>query len=338
MNRKDFLSTVVPLGAVATAFVKPSTTLKKATAGIVPPYLKKGDTIGLTCPSGFITASECQSAITKIQEWGFKIKIGNTIGARNFTLAGTDQERCQDLQRMLDDPEVKAIMLGRGGYGAVRIIDGLNFTKFVQQPKWIIGFSDATVLHLHINRNFGIPTLHSKMCNSFPDDFSLADKIQLNTIDSIRKCLMGEKMSYAAPANQNNRTGKAKGILIGGNLSLIDNLCGSISDVNTTDKILFIEDVGEYLYKLDGMLWNLKRSGKLARLKGLMIGNFRIKPDTPGEEFGKSLYEIVSEKVREYAYPVCFDFPVGHVKENYALKCGMLHELRVDDLGGELKG
>lgn len=338
MNRKDFLSTVVPFGAVVTAFAQPSTTFKKTATGKAPPYLIKGDTIGLTCPSGFITASECQSAITKMQEWGFKIKIGNTIGAKDFTLAGTDEERCQDLQRMLDDPEVKAIMLGRGGYGAVRIIDRLNFAKFVQHPKWIIGFSDATVFHLHINRNFGIPTLHSKMCNSFPDDFSLADNIQLATIESIRKCLLGENMTYKSPAAKDNRAGNAKGILIGGNLSLIDNLCGSVSDVNSAGKILFIEDVGEYLYKLDGMLWNLKRSGKLSQLKGLIIGNFRIKPDTPGEEFGKNLYEIVNEKVREYTYPVCFDFPVGHVKENYALRCGMMHELKVDHLGGELKG
>ena len=338
MNRKDFLSAVVPFAAVATTFAQTSTSLIKTPSKKAPPYLKRGDTIGLTCPSGFISASECQAAITKMQEWGFKIKIGNTIGAKDYTLAGTDQERCEDLQRMLDDPEVKAIMLGRGGYGAVRIIDSLNFTKFVQQPKWIIGFSDATVFHLHINRNFGIPTLHSKMCNSFPEDFSLADKIQTDTIESLRKCLVGEKMTYTAPANKHNRMGKAEGVLIGGNLSLIDNLCGSISDADTAGKILFIEDVGEYLYKLDGMLWNVKRSGKLSKLKGLIVGNFRIKPDTPGEEFGKTLFEIVREKVREYAYPVCFDFPVGHVKENYALKCGMRHALRVDHLGGELSG
>ncbi len=329
MNRKDFLSTVVPLAAVTTAFVQPAKESKNRISANTPAYLKNGDTIGICCPSGFITASECQSAITKMQDWRFKIKIGNTVGAQDHTLAGTDQERLTDFQRMIDDPEVKAIMLGRGGYGAVRIIDKINFSKFVQQPKWIIGFSDATVLHLHINRNFGIPTIHSKMCNSFPDDFSVADPIQIATIDSIRKCLTGIKMSYSATPNIHNQQGSAKATIIGGNLSLIDNLCGSVSDVDTMGKILFIEDVGEYLYKLDGMLWNLKRSGKLKNLKGLIIGNFRIKPDNPGEEFGKTLEQIVLEKVIEYNYPVCFDFPVGHVKENYALKCGMTHEFRV---------
>ncbi|MEO7314412.1 MAG: LD-carboxypeptidase [Ginsengibacter sp.] len=329
MNRKDFLSTVLPLAAVTTAFIQPAKESKKPVLEKTPAYLKNGDTIGICCPSGFITASECQSAITKMQDWGFKIKIGNTIGAQDHTLAGTDQERKNDFQRMIDDPEVKAIMLGRGGYGAVRIIDGIDFSKFIKNPKWIIGFSDATVFHLHINRNFGIPTIHSKMCNSFPDDFSKADQIQIATIESIRQCLTGKKMKYSAIPNIKNRQGTAKGTIIGGNLSLIDNLCGSVSDVVTSGKILFIEDVGEYLYKLDGMLWNLKRSGKLKNLKGLIIGNFRIKPDNPGEEFGKTLEQLVLEKVKEYNYPVCFDFPVGHVKENYALKCGIMHELSV---------
>lgn len=329
MNRKGFLSTVFPLTAITTAFLSPSKETKKSVLGKTPAYLKSGDTIGICCPSGFITASDCQAAITKMQEWGFKIKIGNTIGAQDHTLAGTDQERLNDFQRMLDDQEVKAIMLGRGGYGAVRIIDKIDFSKFVKNPKWIIGFSDATVFHLHINRNYGIPTIHSKMCNSFPDDFSRADEIQIATIDSIRKCLNGTKMNYSAVVNIHNRPGIAKGKIIGGNLSLIDNLCGSVSDVDTAGKILFIEDVGEYLYKLDGMLWNLKRSGKLKNLKGLIVGNFRIKPDNPGDEFGKTLEQLVLEKVKDYNYPVCFDFPVGHVKENYALKCGMSHELKV---------
>ena len=329
MNRKDFLSTVIPIAAVTTAFNQPAKDLNKPVVIKIPAYLQQGDTIGICCPSGFITASECQAAITRMQQWGYKIKIGNTIGAKDYTLAGTDEERLNDFQRMIDDPEIKAIMLGRGGYGAVRIIDAIDFTTFVQNPKWIIGFSDATVFHLHLNRQYQIPTIHSKMCNSFPDDFMQADAIQIATIESIRQCLDGTLMKYSAIPNINNRPGKAAGEIIGGNLSLIDNLCGSTSDVDTSGKILFIEDVGEYLYRLDGMLWNLKRSGKLKNLKGLIVGMFRIKPDNPGEEFGKSLEQLVMEKVKEYAYPVCFDFPVGHVKENYALKCGMKHVLHV---------
>jgi muramoyltetrapeptide carboxypeptidase len=328
MNRKDFLSSVVPLATVATAF---SNNTKKDISKKIPPYLKKGDLIGITCPSGFISLEECQPAINKMIEWGFNIRVGNTVGAKDFTFAGTDEERIKDFQRMLDDDLVKAIMLGRGGYGAVRIIDAIDFKKYQRKPKWIIGFSDATVFHLHINHNYGIATIHSKMCNSFPDDFSKADQTQIDSIDSIRKCLIGDAMKYAAPFNTNNRKGTATGPLIGGNLSIIDNLCGSISDVHTDGKILFIEDVGEYLYKIDGMLWNLKRSGKLKKLRGLIVGGFKTKPDDPGEEFGKTVYEMVMEKVKEYDYPVCFDFPVGHIKENYALKCGMKHEMKVAD-------
>jgi muramoyltetrapeptide carboxypeptidase len=264
-------------------------------------------------------------------EWGFRVCTDNTVGAMDFTFAGTDEQRAEGFQQMLDNPEIKAIMLGRGGYGAIRIIDKINFTKFAERPKWIIGFSDATVFHCHINHNYGIATLHSKMCNSFPDDFSTATQMQIDSIDSIRQCLAGEKMKYTRSPNENNCYGEGIGPLVGGNLTIVEMLDGSVSNLYTDGKILFIEDVGEYLYKIDGMLWNLKRSKRLNKLKGLIVGQFRIKPDDPGEEFGLNLYEIVMEKVKEYHYPVCFDFPVGHVKENYALKCGMRHRLSVSE-------
>jgi muramoyltetrapeptide carboxypeptidase len=331
MNRKDFLSTVVPITAVTTAFTNNKTSEKKLIN--VPPYLKKGDTIGITCPSGYISLEECQPAINKMQEWGFNIRLGMTVGAKDFTFAGTDEQRAKDLQQMLDDDSINTIMLGRGGYGAVRMIDKVDFTKFKKKPKWIIGFSDATVFHCHINRNFDIATLHSKMCNSFPDDFTKAVQTQIDTIDSIRQCLAGEKMKYERLPIAENRPGEGIGNLVGGNLSIIQMLDGSVSDLKTEGKILFIEDVDEYPYKIDGMLWNLKRSNKLNKLKGLVVGEFRIKPDDAGEEFGKTIYDMVMEKVKEYNYPVCFDFPVGHVKENYALKCGMKHRLTVSNTG-----
>jgi muramoyltetrapeptide carboxypeptidase len=336
MNRKDFLAAVIPLATIPTALGNNKTTAEYNHLKKIPPYLKKGDLIGITCPSGHISLEECKPAICKMEEWGFQIRIGNTVGAVDFTLAGTDEERAKDLQQMLDDPQIKAIMLGRGGYGAVRIIDKIDFTKFERKPKWIIGFSDATVFHLHINHNYGIATIHSKMCNSFPDDFSAATPGQINSIDSIRKCLIGDQMKYTAPINATNRMGIAKGTLIGGNLTIIENLCGSISDVHTDGKILFIEDVGEYLYKIDGMLWNLKRSGKFKKIKGLIVGGFKIKPDDAGKEFGRTVEEMVIEKVLKYSYPVCFDFPVGHIIENYALKCGVRHELIVGEQGTEL--
>lgn len=337
MNRKDFLSTVVPLATVGVAFNKKLPFAKNETPKQIPPYLKKRDLIGICCPSGHITLEECQAAINKMKEWGFEIRVGNTVGATDFTFAGTDEERAKDMQQMLDDPEIKAIMLGRGGYGAVRMIDKINFTKFVKKPKWVIGFSDATVFHCHINRNYGIATLHSKMCNSFPDDFSTATQTQIDTIDSIRRCLVGEKMKYERLPLAENRYGEGVGDLVGGNLSIIQMMDGSVSDLRTDGKILFIEDVGEYAYKIDSMLWNLKRGKKLDRLKGLIIGAFRIKPDDPGEEFGKTIYDMVMEKVKEYHYPVCFDFPVGHVRENYALKCGMRHKLSVKKEGTVLE-
>jgi len=332
MKRKDFLTSVIPLATISAAFPKAPELSQSLAPNKMPPYLKKGDVIGITCPSGYISMEECLPAINKMEEWGFTVITDNTVGARDFTFAGTDDERASGFQKMIDDPAINAIMLGRGGYGAIRIIDKINFRNFAKHPKWIIGFSDATVFHCHIQQKFGIPTIHSKMCNSFPLDFANADQTQIDSIGSIRQCLTGENMKYERPVNFENRFGEATGILVGGNLSVIELLDGSVSDLKTDGKILFIEDVGEYPYKIDGMLWNLKRSKKLDHLKGLIVGQFRMKPDDPGEEFGKSLWEMVMEKIAPH-YPVCFDFPVGHVKENYALKCGMKHKLVVSDKG-----
>ena len=330
MNRKHFLSSIIPLGAVLTAagntgnIEEPDIPLK------IPPYLKKGDTIGITCPAGFITAEDIQPAVIKMQEWGYSIKVGDTVGKKDFTFGGTDEERLQDFQQMLDDKTVKAIMCARGGYGAVRIIDKIDFKKFVAHPKWIIGFSDITVLHCHLNKNFGIASVHSKMCNSFPADWSKAEPVQMETIESIQKCLSGEKMQYTAAPNEKNKTGIAEGVLVGGNLKTLETLAGSKSDINTDGKILFVEDTGEYLYSIDRMFWNLKRTGKLNKLKALIVGGFKIKPsEDPADEFGKDVYAIVLEIVREFNYPVCFDFPVGHQKNNFALKCGVRHRLSV---------
>ena len=211
-------------------------------------------------------------------------------------------------------------MCARGGYGAIRIIDKLKWDHFKLKPKWVIGFSDITVLHSHINRHFGIATIHSKMCNSFPDDWSKAEPIQIETIESIHKALSGEKMKYDIVPNTNNKTGTAEGMLVGGNLKTLETLTGSSSDIQTAGKILFVEDTGEYMYSIDRMFWTLKRSGKLSNLKGLIIGGFKVKTDADTEDFGKTLEQIVLEKVKEYNYPVCFDFPVGHQKNNFALK------------------
>lgn len=327
MDRKNFIKTTLPLLAASSGISMRTSgdpEIKKKL-----PYLKKGDTIGITCPSGFITLEDVQPCIKKLEEWGFKVRLGRTVGLRDFTFAGSDGDRTADLQQMLDDDSIDAVLLGRGGYGAVRIIDNIHFGRFSKKPKWVIGFSDATVLHLHLNCKLNIPSVHSKMCNSFPEDESRMIPGQADSIDSIRRVLLGEAMRYEAPTLLQNRPGDCEGKLVGGNLSIIQMLCGSQSAVKTDNAILFLEDVGEYLYRLDGMMWNLKRSGKLEKLKGLIIGSFRIKPDEPDEEFGLSLYDIVMEKVKEYTYPVCFDFPCGHVAVNYALKSGAKHHLVV---------
>ncbi len=330
MNRKNFLSSIIPLGVTLSTSASHILVDEIDATFKIPPYLKKGDTIGITCPAGFITLEDINPAILKMKEWGFNIKIGTTVGKRDFTFGGTDNERQQDFQQMLDDKNVKAIMCARGGYGFVRIIDGLNFKQFVASPKWIIGFGDVTVLHAHLNKNFRIASIHSKMCNSFPSDWSKAEPVQIETIASIQKSLIGQKMSYNTIPNENNKWGNAEGVLIGGNLKTLETLSGSKSDIITNGKILFVEDTGEYLYSIDRMFWNLKRSGKLTKLAGLIIGGFKIKPaEDVADEFGKNLYEIVLEKVKEYNYPVCFDFPVGHQKNNFALKCGVTHLLTV---------
>lgn len=330
MNRKNFLNSIIPLSATLTATAKGKYINEPDIPNKTPLYLKKGDTIGITCPAGFITVEDIQPAITKMKEWGFDIKVGSTIGKKDFTFGGTDEERLADLQQMLDDKNIKAIMCARGGYGAVRIIDTIDFKKFIAHPKWIIGFSDITVIHAHLNKNFGIASIHSKMCNSFPADWSKAEPVQIETIESIQKCLVGQKMNYTAIPNEKNKLGIAEGVLIGGNLKTLETLAGSKSDINTDGKILFVEDTGEYLYSIDRMFWNLKRTGKLSKLKALIIGGFKIKPSEDlADEFGKNLYDIVLEKIKQYNYPVCFDFPVGHQKNNFALKCGVMHQLNV---------
>ena len=329
MKRKHFLSSLVPLAATFTAVAKGKTSIDPDTPVTLPPYLKRGDTVGICCPAGFITPEDIQPALLKLQEWGFNSKIGETIGKKDFNYGGTDEERLKELQQMLDDKMIKAILFARGGYGGVRIIDKLDFRKFKRDPKWIIGFSDATVFHSHINENYRVASIHSKMCNSFPTDWNNAEPAQKETIESINKCLKGEKMRYLFTPNEKNKTGLGSGELIGGNLKTLESLSGSKSDISTKDKILFVEDTGEYLYSIDRMFWNLKRSGKLEKLKGLIIGGFKIKPDNAGEEFGKTMEDLVLEKVAEYKYPVCFDFPVGHQKNNFALKCGVTHTLGV---------
>ena len=331
MNRKDFLLSSAALATTThTALIQTPIDEDEAIPLVIPSYLKKGDVIGITAPAGHITLEEIQPAIQRIESWGYRVRVGDTIGKIDFTFGGTDDERRDDFQKMLDDPKIKAILSARGGYGSIRIVDRLQWDKFRAHPKWIIGFSDLTVIHSVLNRRFNIASIHSKMCNSFPDDWSMAEPIQVETIESINMALSGKKMKYEAVPNISNRAGISVGVLVGGNLKTLETMAGTSSDIVTAGKILFVEDAGEYSYSIDRMFWNLKRTGKLSRLAGLIVGGFRIKTDAETEDFGKTLEQIVMEKIKSYQYPVCFDFPVGHQKNNFALKCGMRHVLDVN--------
>jgi muramoyltetrapeptide carboxypeptidase len=334
MKRKRFLGSLLGSPLLSAAAFKinhqPQNAPQTDLAWRIPPYLKPGDTIGITCPAGFMTLEEIQPAVQTMKSWGFNLRIGTTVGKREFTFGGTDEERLSDFQQMLNDRSIQAIMCARGGYGSVRIIDMLDWKHFVENPKWIIGFSDITVIHAELNHQFHIASIHSKMCNSFPQDAALAEKGQWDSILSIRSALTGKPIDYPIVFDPANRVGAGTGILAGGNLKTIESLAGSASDLITDGTILFLEDTGEYLYSIDRMFYNLERTGKLKNINGLLIGSIHVKPDDPGDEFGRSIYNIVLDHVAEYKYPVCFNFPVGHVKTNYALKCGVKHELIID--------
>ena len=289
-----------------------------------PPYLQKGDTIGLVCPAGFIPVEKILECVRVLnEEWGFKTKLGKTIGTEFNYFSGTDKDRLEDFQQMLDDDEVKAVLCARGGYGVGRFIDQVDFSKFKKNPKWIIGFSDITVLHSHIYRNYYISTLHAPMANAFNDG-----EYQNEYVQSLRNALEGKKIKYQAATHEFNRRGEAIGELVGGNLALIAHLAGTDSDLKTKGRILFIEDIGEYLYNIDRMMYQLKRSGKLDKLAGLIVGGFSDMKDTE-KPFGQTAYEIIKDLVKEYEYPVCYGFPVSHEKENYALKIGVGYKLKV---------
>jgi len=289
-----------------------------------PPYLQIGDTVGLVCPAGYMAAEKIQTCIQIVQDWGYKVKTGNTLGkeAVNY-FSGTDEERLEDVQQMLDDDEVKAILCARGGYGTSRIIDRLNFEKFKENPKWIIGYSDVTVLLSHIYRNYKITSLHGPMAAAFNEEGYRNEFVQ-----SLKDALEGRKIKYTIGTHEMNRRGEAIGELTGGNLSILTHLIGSSSEPKTKGRILFIEDVGEYYYKIDRMILQLKRAGKLENLAGLIIGGFTDMQDTT-LKFGQDVYSLIFDKIKEYDYPVCFNFPVGHQTNNYALKVGAGFKLKV---------
>lgn len=290
----------------------------------MPSSLSPGDTIAIVCPGGYMPLAKALTCIDSLREWGYHVKIGKTLGGDSGNyFSGTDDERLADLQQMLDDEEVRAILCGRGGYGLGRIIDRIDFSRFLEEPKWIAGYSDITVLHAHLNRQYKIASLHAPMAGAFNEEGAGTVFVQ-----SLRQALAGGKTKIQSPAHPLNKKGEAVGELVGGNLSLIAHLIGTSSDLKTKGKILFLEDIGEYAYHIDRMMHQLKRSGKLDKLAGLIVGGFTDMKDTE-RPFGEPVAEIILDLVKEYDYPICFGFPLGHQPENYALKSGVGHKLKV---------
>jgi muramoyltetrapeptide carboxypeptidase len=297
-----------------------------------PASLQKNDLIAITCPAGYMPYNKLTGCIETLQRWGYQVLLGNTVKSQSSNyFSATDEERRDELQAMLDAPEVKAILCGRGGYGISRIIDGLNFSGFKKNPKWVIGFSDITLLHCHIHRHCGITSLHAPMANAFNEGGAKNKYVQ-----SLKKSLSGITTEYSCKHHALNRSGKASGQLVGGNLALLTHAIGSASALDTKNKILFIEDIGEHLYQVDRMMMQLSRTGMLKNIAGLVVGHFTDIKDTV-RPFGKTVYEIIADHVKDYTYPVCFGFPVGHETENMALKMGADYGFEVGSRSVKLK-
>ncbi|MCQ2286628.1 MAG: LD-carboxypeptidase [Bacteroidales bacterium] len=291
-----------------------------------PDFLQVGDTIGLVAPSRKISYAELQPSIEFFEGRGFKVKLGKNIFAEQNQFAGSDCQRANDMQEMIEDDSVKAILAARGGYGAVRVIDKVNFTPLIKSPKWLCGYSDFTVFHSHL-AHLNIPTIHSTMPVNI-----CADEIEIENADSLLNALTGKLLTYSPEPSVLNRVGVALAPVVGGNLSILYSLAGSESDLDTDGKILFIEDLDEYLYHIDRMMMNLKRSGKLSRLAGLLVGDLSDMHDNT-IPYGKTAEEIVSDCCAEYDFPICFNFPVGHGRVKKALRLGMELEMRSDESG-----
>ena len=297
-------------------------TLQAQKKMIIPPYLKKGDTIAIVATARKNIDDNLKPAISWLKNWGLEVVIGNSIGLDYNQLAGTDEQRAADFQTQLDNPNIKAIWCVRGGYGTVRMIDLLDFTKFKQSPKWIVGFSDVTVLHSHLN-TMGFASIHGIM--------PVSSKASEEAKETLRKSLFGESLQYKVPCENMNRLGTAKGELVGGNLSILYSLFGSPSAIDCSDKILFIEDLDEYLYHIDRMMINLKRNGCLESLKGIIVGGMTKMKDND-IPWGKDAVEIIDDVTKNYTIPIIYNFPAGHMADNRALIFGKQVSMEVTDL------
>jgi muramoyltetrapeptide carboxypeptidase len=288
---------------------------------VLPSYLKKGDTVAIIATARKVSKEEIQPAVAFFESYGLCVVLGKNLFESSNQYAGTDAQRTEDLQWALNDKTIKAIIIARGGYGSVRTIEQIDFTEFKKHPKWMVGYSDVTVLHNAIHK-IDVATLHATM----PLNFTKNEEATKSMVDA----LFGKLIQIETEENYSNISGTAKGQLVGGNLSLIYSLSGTPFDIDTTNKILFIEDLDEYLYHIDRMIMQLKLSGKLKGLKGLIVGGMTDMKDN-AIPFGKFPEDIILDAVKEYNYPVCFDFPAGHIDRNLAIYFGRKVELTVTD-------
>lgn len=289
---------------------------------ITPPNLKKGDTIAIVATARKNIDDNLKPAIDLAKSWGLEVVIGKSIGLDDNQLAGTDEQRASDFQTMIDNPNIHAVWCVRGGYGTARMIDLVDFSKFKHNPKWIIGFSDVTVLHSHLN-NLGFATIHGIMPVN-------VEKASSEIEETLRKALFGEPLSYIIPCENENKLGTAKGELVGGNLSILYSLMGSKSQIDCKGKILFLEDLDEYLYHIDRMMLSLKRCGCFEGLKGLVVGSF-IKMHDNEIPWGKTANQIIADITKKYDFPIVYNFPAGHIHDNNSLIFGKKVALLVDD-------
>ncbi|TVR36847.1 MAG: LD-carboxypeptidase [Cryomorphaceae bacterium] len=293
-----------------------------------PPPLTAGDEIRVLSTARKITPQEVEPAVQILESWGFRVSLGKHLYAEERQFAGTDIQRRADLQQALNDPQVKAILCARGGYGTARLLDELDFTHFHNTPCWLAGYSDVTALHNHLHRHLGICSLHSTMPVNFPTNTPEA-------LESLRLALTGQNLEYSTEPHPLQRVGECSGQLTGGNLSMLYSLMGSPSQVDAAGKILFLEDLDEYLYHVDRMMLNLLRSGVLGNLAGLVVGGMTDMNDN-AVPFGRTAEEIVREAIEPFDYPVCFGFPAGHIKDNRTLVLGQKTKLTVGESGVSL--
>jgi len=298
---------------------------KRNSTLIQPPYLKAGDTIAIVAPSGILKnrTGEVQRAKALLKSWGLYAVVGKHVFSQSNHFAGTDDERCEDFQNALDDPKISAIWCARGGYGTVRILDKLNWTTFKQKPKWIIGYSDITALHNQVH-NEGVESIHAMMCTSLQDDLSTINE----TVSTFKDAIFGKPLNYTLKGSKYNKTGTSSGQLVGGNLTMLHTMLGSKTSIDTSGKLLFIEDIGEYKYHIDRMLQSLKRAGYFDNCKGVIVGDFtKLRKNTT--LWGTSIEQLILDALSDYSFPIAFNMPVGHEKDNRALILGRRVQLAV---------